>query len=115
MDTNGDQICDTGGCSAFKSYRQNSHFMSLYELDPWAPDALVQTVYFPRMIVPLTCNPWGCGIAGSQWVNPSRYQSPIEPAKFYVQAAIVVGWGSFSDPNRICKDYAIYDQRYNCY
>jgi len=115
MDTNGDQICDTGGCSAFTSYTQPNHFMSLYELDPFGTDSLVQTVYFPAMTVPLTCNPWGCGIAGSQWVNPWRYQSPVEPAKVYVQAAIAVGWGSFSDPNRVCRSYAAVDPRYNCY
>jgi hypothetical protein len=115
FDSDGDRICDTGGCSALSAYTQASHFMSLYELDTWATDDLVQTLYFPEMTVPLTCNAWGCGIAGSQWVSPAYYQNPSWPPKAYNEAAIVVGWGSFSDPNRVCRNYASKDPRYNCY
>jgi len=115
MDTNGDRICDTGGCSGITSYSHSSHFMTLYELDVWDTDDLVQSMYFPKMTVPLSRSVWGCGIAGSEWVSPSYYQSPSWPPRVYAQAAIVVGWGSFSDPSQICKAYAANDQRYNCY
>jgi hypothetical protein len=114
FDSNGDQICDTGGCKDISSYSQ-FHFMSIYELDFWDHDDLVQTLYFPELTVSLACDVLGCPIAGSQWEGPSYYDSPSWPALVYAEAAIVVGWGTFRDPVGSCRNLRLLDSRYNCY
>jgi hypothetical protein len=113
-DTNGDGYCDAGGCKDFQGVYLQSAYMSLYELDPICCDDLVQTVYFPATWIPLSCTPWSCPAAGSQWVNPSGYDSPSSPAKIRAQFAIATNWGTFSDPNRNCARYAQMDPKYNC-
>ncbi len=113
-DTNGDGFCDAGGCKDPAGIYLASSYMSLYELDPICCDELVQTVYFPATWIPLNCTPWGCSPSGSQWVNPNLYDSPPSPPKVSAQFAIVANWGTFSDPNRTCANYARTDPRYNC-
>ncbi|MGH9631033.1 MAG: hypothetical protein ACRD7E_22215 [Bryobacteraceae bacterium] len=113
-DTNGDGYCDSGGCKDFPGIYLESAYMSLYELDPLASDDLVQSVYFPATWIPLNCTPWSCPAAGSQWVNPNKYDSPAYPARVRSQFAMVSNWGTFSDPNRTCAQYAQTDPRFNC-
>jgi hypothetical protein len=114
VDTNADGVCDSGGCKDHAGIYLASAYMSLYELDPLATDSLVQTVYFPPTWIPLTCTPWSCPAAGSQWVNPSSYDSPSTPAKVRAQFAMAANWGTFSDPNSACARLAQTDVRYRC-
>jgi hypothetical protein len=88
--------------------------MSMYELDVWAPDTLVQTLYFPELTVPLNCSVWGCPISGGQWASPTYYDSPAWPPKIHAEAAIAVGWGQFRDSRQLCRSIGAYDPRYNC-
>jgi uncharacterized protein (TIGR03437 family) len=93
---------DRGGCSEVASYSRNDNFMSMYELDPITGDELIQSVYYPSIVVPLKCNAWGCPIAGSDWANPIAWQSPSEP-KVFAEMAIVVNSGAFLDPSNVCR------------
>ena len=102
-DTNGDGIPDQGGCADVKQYASGTNFMSLYELDPICCDELVQTVYFPPVTAPLTCDAFGCGANGSEWVSPSAWDSPATPAKVFAQMAMLVNWGGFVDRNSACR------------
>jgi hypothetical protein len=113
-DTNGDGYCDAGGCKDNQGVYLQSTYMSLYELDPVCCDDLVQTVYFPATWVPLACTPWNCPAAGSQWVNPSYYDSPNTPAKVKAQFAMVNNQAVFSDPNNACARLAQTDPKYRC-
>ena len=88
--------------------------MSLYELDPFDRDDLVQTLYFPQLTVSLACDSWGCPINGSEWVGPVAYDSPWWQARVYAEVAIVVGWGLFRDPVQVCRRLAATDSRYSC-
>jgi hypothetical protein len=114
FDSDGDSICDSGGCKDLSSYSQ-TQFMSVYELDFWDTDDLVQTLYFPELTVELGCSVPGCPIAGSQWEGPSYYDSPVWPPLIHAEAAIVVGWGLYRDPARACNALKQQDSRYNCY
>jgi hypothetical protein len=114
LDTDGDGLCDSGGCKDISSYSEINHFMSLYELDPWDRDSLVQTLYFPELTVPLNCGPWGCPISGSQWEAPVYYDSPVWPPLIYAEAAIAIGWGQFRDSRQVCRSRGSSDPRYNC-
>jgi hypothetical protein len=113
-DTNGDGFCDSGGCKDIRSVTVNSNYMSLYELDPICCDSLVQSLYFPATTVPLSCAPWSCPAAGSNWVVPSFYQSPSSPPKVSVNVAMVENWASFSDPYGRCASMARTNPKYNC-
>jgi hypothetical protein len=113
-DTNGDGYCDAGGCRDFQGVYLGPSHMSLYELDPVTGDELVQTMYFPETWAPLNCTPWNCPAAGSQWVNPTSWDSPKTPAKVRAQFAIVNNWGVFHDPNNVCASYAQVDPKYRC-
>jgi hypothetical protein len=113
-DTNGDGYCDAGGCRDFQGIWLESSYMSLYELDPAGSDELVQTIYFPSTWIPLTCTPFSCGAAGSEWVDSNRYDSPAWPAIVKAQFAMADNWGVFSDPNRACAVLAQTQPKYNC-
>jgi hypothetical protein len=114
FDSDGDGACDSGGCKDISSYTQPNHFMSLYELDPFDRDDLVQTLYFPQLSVSLSCDSWGCPISGSQWAGPVAYDSPWWVPRVYAEVAIVVGWGLFRDPAQVCRRLGARDSRYNC-
>lgn len=103
VDSDGDGAPDKGGCADVKSYAGPQNFMSLYELDPVCCDDLIQTVYFPATPAPLNCDVWGCGPGGSEWVQPSSYDSPAAPAKVFAEFATAVNWGAFVDSNRMCR------------
>ncbi len=92
-----------GGCTDVRAYSSGTNYMSLYELDPGAPDDLVQTLYFPETKVDLACDAWGCAPAGSPWVAPSAYDSPASPAKVYAELATAINWGAFVDDQRVCS------------
>jgi hypothetical protein len=113
-DTNGDGYCDAGGCKDFPGIWLASSHISLYELDPFGTDELVQTVYFPSTWIPLNCSPWGCSAAGSQWVKPNLYDSPSWPAKVSAEFAMATNWGTYSDPSGACANLARIDPKYNC-
>lgn len=93
---------DRGGCAEVTSYARSDNFMSLYELDPVTGDELIQSVYYPSLIVPLKCNAWGCPAAGSDWANPIQWQSPSDP-KVFAEMAMVVNSGTFVDPSNACR------------
>jgi hypothetical protein len=113
-DTNGDGYCDTGGCRDFPGIYLAPSYMTLYELDPVTGDELVQTIYHPATWIALNCTPWNCPAAGSEWVNPTSWDSPAFPAKVRAQFAMVNNWGVFHDTNNICARYAQVNPKYNC-
>jgi len=114
-DTDGDGVCDAGGCSDVWSYSSGTNWMTVYELDDWfGGDDLVQSMYFPSLSVDLSCDVWGCDSAGGNWVAPSYYDSPSWPAKIYAQMSMVVNYGWYVD-DAYCEDLAEYDPEYNCY
>ncbi len=102
-DTNGDGVPDEGGCQDVHLYTTETNFMSLYELDPVCCDQLVQTVYFPQLTIPLSCDVLGCSAAGSDWVSPWFWDSPPSPAKVFAQLAVAVNWGGFMDLTGACR------------
>lgn len=103
FDTDGDGLPDQGGCRDVASYEHGTNFISLYELDPGGRDELIQTLYFPPAPVALECGLLGCPAAGSEWVSPSSYDSPVTPAKVYAEMAMVVNSGSFVDSASACR------------
>jgi uncharacterized protein (TIGR03437 family) len=103
-DRNG--VLDSGGCKDLRSYSRNNNFMSVYELDPLATDELVQTIYYPDIVVPLLCEILECPPAGSGWVRPVSYDSPPSPAKIFAEMAMVVNSGAFLDSNGVCRPVA---------
>jgi len=94
---------DQGGCKDVTQFTSGVNFMSLYELDPVLTDELVQTIYFPELTVKPVCDVLGCAPVGSEWVEPSSWDSPSAPAKVFAQVAMVVNWGGFLDLNRACR------------
>ncbi len=102
-DTNGDGILDQGGCRDISLYTTETNFLSLYELDPVCCDQLVQTVYYPQLTIPLSCDAFGCAAAFSEWVSPASWDSPASPAKVTAQLAVLVNWGGFVDPIGACR------------
>ncbi|MBK9171224.1 MAG: hypothetical protein IPM24_27735 [Bryobacterales bacterium] len=102
FDSTGDGFTDDGGCKDVKTVTNGENFLSLYELDPGWSDELIQTLYFPETPVSLDCGPLDCPPAGSAWVQPSRYESPAEPARVFAEMAMVVNFGVFADPGRAC-------------
>lgn len=103
LDTDRDGAFDAGGCKDVLSYSHGSNFMSLYELDPGAPDELIQTLYFPATVVHLNCTVFGCPAAGSEWVAPVSYDTPSWPPRVYAQMAMVVNSGTFVNTNNACR------------
>ncbi len=102
-DTNGDGVPDQGGCQDVRTYTTDTNFISLYELDPVCCDQLVQTVYFPQLTIPLSCDVFGCAAAGSDWVSPASWESPATPAKVFAQFAVAANWGGFVDLTGACR------------
>jgi uncharacterized protein (TIGR03437 family) len=93
IDTDGDRIADAGGCSDLRTYTHTPNFLSLYELDLFTGNDLVQTLYFPPTPVAMRCNVAGCEPSGSEWVSPNGYDSPVSPAKVYAEMATAIGSG----------------------
>lgn len=88
--------------------------MTIYELDPFDGDELVQTAYFPNTNVPLSCDRYGCYSAISSWVTPTFYDSPTT-SRLTARIATNVAWGAFVDQNNLCQQYADMNPRYNCF
>lgn len=99
----GSESLDRGGCNEVRNYSRTNNFMSLYELDPVTGDELIQTMYFPALLVDLRCNAWGCPPAGSNWLAPLGYDSPASPAKVFAEMAMVVNSGTFVDGGNVCR------------
>lgn len=93
-DLNSDGLLDEGGCAEVRSYPSGVNYMSLYELDPGTGDELVQTLYFPEVMLGLQCNALRCTPTGSQWVTPISYDSPPTP-KVFAEMAMVLNSGTF--------------------
>ena len=102
-DLNNDGLLDEGGCAEVRSYSTGVNFMSLYELDPGTGDELVQTLYFPEVMLGLQCNSLGCEPAGSPWVTPIAYDSPTSPAKVFAEMAMVLNSGMFVNTGNACQ------------
>ncbi|MBL8175808.1 MAG: hypothetical protein JNK48_14125 [Bryobacterales bacterium] len=99
----GSASLDRGGCNDVRNYSRTNNFMSLYELDPVTGDELIQTMYFPALLVDLKCNAWGCPPTGSNWLAPLGYDSPVSPAKVFAEMAMVVNSGTFLDSGNVCR------------
>jgi uncharacterized protein (TIGR03437 family) len=102
-DTDGDGQLDTGGCSDVRTYSHGTNFMSIYELDPFTGDDLVQTLIYPETVVELTCDFWGCLPTGSQWLPPAAYDSPQSPPRIFAEMAMAVNSGTFVDAGGACE------------
>ncbi len=105
-DVDADGVADEGGCRDVPVYDHGPNFMSLYELDPYSPDMLVQTLYFPATPVATGCGVYGCGAFGSEWVAPSGYDPPFETPRAYAEMAMVVNGGRFVDETSACQPLA---------
>ena len=103
MDTDGDEIADIGGCSDLKTYSHGTNFMTVYELDPFTGDELVQTMFFPPTPVALDCTPASCPPTGSAWVKPVAHDDPVDRALIDAEFAMAMNGGLFSDPNGACR------------
>jgi uncharacterized protein (TIGR03437 family) len=102
VDANADGLAESGGCRDVRTYSSGVNFMSLYELDPGTSDELVQTLYFPEVVITPGCGPWGCSPIASGWVAPNGYDSPASPAKAYAEMAMLINSGVFLDTARGC-------------
>jgi hypothetical protein len=102
-DTNGDGVCDQGGCKSLTSVSLSAGYMTLYELDSWDQDDFVQTLYFPgNLTVGLSCQPGYCyAPVYSSWVSPSSY-SPSYPVMATAQIAAKVVMADFNDNGVPC-------------
>lgn len=103
VDLNNDGTADEGGCTDVGVFRHTANFMSLYELDPFTGDELVQTLYFPGTPVPAGCLALSCPAAGSEWVAPNAYDSPQNEARVYAELATVINSGAFLDSAGVCR------------
>lgn len=101
-DSNNDGNADEGGCRDVRDVSSGTNFMTLYELDPGTTDDLIQTIYFPDIVLNLDCGVWGCPAASSNWVTPSFYDSPPSPAKIFAELAMVMNSGVFLNNNLSC-------------
>ena len=112
-DSNGDGICDAGGCDELSSF-SSSNWMTLYELDFADDDEVVQSMYFPSVTVSLSCTAMSCSSATSSWVSPNRYDTPTSPALVNAKAATKVNWGRFVDRDGGCALRARGNPIYDC-
>lgn len=66
FDSDCDGIVDAGGCRDLNglTITMRDNFMTVYELDPWNGDDLIQSLYFPDMSVTLTCTINNCFAIG---------------------------------------------------
>lgn len=103
IDSNNDGVADAGGCRDLREHISTGNFMTVYELDPFTGNDLVQTLYFPQTVMPLNCTVAGCPASGSEWVPPNGYDSPRAPEKVFAELATLVNSGTFSDPQRACR------------
>ena len=109
-DTNGDSLCDEGGCKSLTSITVSAGYMTLYELDTGGGHDLVQTLYYPGSLsVSLSCDTGYCwpSPAYSSWVSPSSYDPP-SPAIAYAEIAAKVTWAGFNDPDGLCWEECAY-------
>jgi uncharacterized protein (TIGR03437 family) len=102
VDSNRDGIAESGGCMDVRTYSSGVNFMSLYELDPGTSDDLIQTMYFPEIVMTTGCRTWACAAATSDWVMPNAYDSPTAPAKASAELAMLLNSGVFIDTARRC-------------
>lgn len=112
-DSNGDGICDTGGCADLSSFT-SGNWLTLYEIDPCDEDELVQSMYFPSVTVSLSCTAMSCDSATSSWVSPNRYDTPTSPALVNAKVATKVNWGRFVDRDGGCALRARGNPIYDC-
>ncbi len=103
LDTDGDGFADAGGCSDLRSYSHGTNFMSVYELDPFTGDELVQTLFFPPTPLALDCTTLSCSPTGSAWVSPIGYDDPEDRALIDAEFAMTLNGGEFLDPLGDCR------------
>lgn len=101
--SSGSLTLDSGGCLEVRNYSRSNNFMSVYELDPLTGDELLQTLYFPSLLVDLRCNAWGCPAAGSNWTQVTSWDSPVSPPKIFAEMAMIVNSGEFVDSGNRCR------------
>ncbi|MDE2758380.1 MAG: hypothetical protein OXU26_12710 [Acidobacteriota bacterium] len=114
-DSNDDGICDSGGCASVSSFYSGSNWMTLYELDEWDDDEVVQSLYFPSVTMSLNCDAMSCNSVTSSWLWPTSYDTPISPALVDARLAVRVNSGRFADRDGNCAMRAAVDERYDCY
>jgi hypothetical protein len=133
VDYDYDGIPDAGGCKDLDGYQliMQQNFMTIYELDGSQTDDLVESIYFPNVLVNLTCTPDACFAVGDNnydgWLDdvgnqaspeykyPTLYQdehdvicypsTPGVPCK-RLDAAIRIGRLSsfYTEPTPVCNE-----------
>jgi len=81
------------GLSSNTVFTLSQNYATLYELDPWDNDELIQSLYFPDRSVNFSgvCNVWSCQSTASPFADPISYDSPVWPPLVYAQMGISVG------------------------
>ena len=104
-DSDGDGYNESGGCKEALAggFGVSGHRMELYELDPWAPDAHVETLRFPTLRISaatVDCDDVDyCGATGTgELQSPTSSSSSRTSAK----AVIAITRAVFSDPYSQC-------------
>lgn len=82
-----------GGCQDLDGWTitVSNNFITLYELDPWSTDDLVQSLYFPDLSITLSCDRYSCTAAPSPWVGPTGYNDPVWPPLVEAEIAAALG------------------------
>jgi uncharacterized protein (TIGR03437 family) len=96
-------VSDQGGCGDVRMFNNGTNFMSLYEIDPGSTDDLIQTMYFPAVSLPMTCDVFGCRPTQSAWLSPVAYDSPTTPAKVSAEFSMTVNSAMFIDTSGACR------------
>jgi hypothetical protein len=107
-DTNGDGICDSGGCKPVTGISVQAGYMTVYEMDAPDEDDLVQSVYYSgNFNISLSCEAGYCFPAQSSWKSPSSYDPP-SPIRLTANIKAVVPWAEFADDSGTCTSSCVY-------
>lgn len=127
-DSDCDGFVDAGGCSDLNggTITVSNNFMTVYELDDWNTDDLIQTLYYPNVSVTLQCDVYRCWAIGDSnqdgnlddlwnrqspaWVWPTRYYDDWNQQRKRIDATIRIGrvTSSYSGADQACNEVCMY-------
>jgi hypothetical protein len=122
-DSDCDGVIDSGGCAGLDGLTVTigSNFMTVYELDMWETDDVVQSLYYPDVSVQLDCTRQQCWAANDlnrdgyvddlwdrgspAWRWPTRYIDEWNQDRKRIDATIRIGrvGGSYSGEFEECN------------
>lgn len=114
-----DGTCDQGGCKDVYSVATSGNYMSLYELDKYACDQLVQSVYVgydppTSLYVNANCDIYGCWPTTGQWLSVDYWEDPSDYQIVDVDMAIKITGAAYIDTID-CEYLRFSDPQYQCY